>query len=121
MAWFVLTVRTTDHGAPTVCAVKADRWDRGETTSIWWLGDQIVYTAPTLRVLHATEHSGQIEAQATIRARQFDLREKGLQGPEYHGLRPALGATPVRAAMIERVVTRLVGQSDAKDSKERPA
>ncbi len=119
MAWFVLTVRTTEHGAPTVCAVHADRCDRGALSWAWWLGDRVVYSAPADRVLAASEHAGQIEAQSVARARQFDLREKGLMGAEYQGVRPAVGATPVRAAMIERLVPRLAGDSHPDPPKRR--
>jgi len=117
--WHVLTVRMTDHGAPTVCAVLADRCDRGPLTASWWLGDTLVYSAPADRILEATEHPGQIEAQAVARARQLDLCEKGLQGPEYQGMRPSAGASAVRAAMIERVVPRLATDARTDPTRRR--
>ncbi|MSQ81385.1 MAG: hypothetical protein EXR77_00470 [Myxococcales bacterium] len=104
MPFFVLTIRMTEHGASTVCAVNADRVEKSEVSVRWMANDQVVYSVPPAQLVACEACDSQIAARALMRARQLDLRQKGRMGAEFVGLRPAVGGIHQVGHVLETVI-----------------
>ncbi len=103
MAYCVLQVQTTAHGAPTVCGVQADNVVQRDGMLQVQCDNRVVYSAPLDKVIAHALVPDRAAALVTMRDWQGALAHKGRLGDEHTGIRPAAGRGHQVGQMVESV------------------